>query len=66
MTDFPTNKKGEAHLVLARTGWYFRLKLTFPRGTELLDAIGALSLVFPVPFEGRKGLNLRLRRLGRR
>ena len=44
----------------------FVLKLLFPRGTELLDAIGALSLVFPVFSEGWKGLNFRLRRPGRR
>lgn len=28
----------------------------FPRGTELLDAIGALSLVLPVPTGGLEGV----------
>lgn len=35
----------------------FVLKLLFPRGTELLDSIGALSLVFPCSLGGLEGVN---------
>lgn len=34
----------------------FVLKLSFPRGTELLHAVGALSLVFPVRSGGPEGV----------
>lgn len=34
------------------------VKPWFPWGTERLGAVGALSLVFPVPIQGRKGLSL--------
>lgn len=36
----------------------FVVKPLFPWGTERLGAEGALSLVFPVPTQGRKGLSL--------
>lgn len=44
----------------------FVSKVLVSSGNTFSSAIGALSLVFPVPYEDRKGLNLRLRRRGRR
>lgn len=67
LTDFLANMQGREFSQSSREApGTFVLKLLFPRGTELLDAIGALSLVFPVLSEGWKGLNFRLRRPGRR
>lgn len=65
-TGISANKQGTVHSVLPRGAGTFISKALVSSGNTISSAIGALSLVFPVPCEDRKGLNLRLRRRGRR